>query len=195
MAMTDLQLDRIVDAEKLAADLRRIAEQHDDAASMAARADVLALLKKTLQNGHAQAERLLMDDGKGLACAQRISHLQDVIIGSIYRFALNDVFRATNLSKGEKLTLVALGGYGRGTLAPGSDIDLLFLLPYKKTPLGEQITEYMLLILWDIGQKVGHATRSVDECIRLSKTDTTICTSILEARYLTGDEELFDNLM
>ena len=56
----------------------------------------------------------------------------------------------------EAIALSAVGGYGRGTLAPGSDIDLLFILPYKQTPWGEQVTEYILYMLWDLGQKVGH---------------------------------------
>ena len=59
-----------------------------------------------------------------------------------------------------RLTIVAVGGYGRGALAPGSDIDLLFLLPYKQTPWGESVVEAMLYVLWDLRQKVGHATRS-----------------------------------
>jgi [protein-PII] uridylyltransferase len=87
-----------------------------------------------------------------------------------------------------------VGGYGRGTLAPGSDIDLLFILPYKQTPWGEQVTEYILYMLWDLGQKVGHAVRSVDECIRMARSDMTVRTATLEARYLTGDKGLFDQL-
>ena len=93
------------------------------------------------------------------------------------------------------MAVVATGGYGRGLLAPGSDIDLLFLLPYKQTAWGESIAEAILYCLWDIGLKVGHATRSVDECIRQAKADMTIRTAILEARFLLGDRELFDELM
>ena len=92
------------------------------------------------------------------------------------------------------MAVVATGGYGRGLLAPGSDIDLLFLLPYKQTAWGEQVAEAMLYCLWDMGLKVGHATRSVDECIRQAKADMTIRTAILEARYLLGDRKLYDEL-
>src|SRR5213079_3441722 len=87
---------------------------------------------------------------------------------------------------------VATGGYGRGILAPSSDIDLLFLLPYKQTAWSESIAEAILYALWDMGLKVGHATRSVNECIRQSKADMTIRTALLEARYLLGDRPLFD---
>ncbi|MEP0944807.1 MAG: [protein-PII] uridylyltransferase, partial [Rhizobiaceae bacterium] len=104
-------------------------------------------------------------------------------------------FRASNLSSGERMAIISVGGYGRGTLAPGSDLDLLFLLPYKQTALVESIVEYMLYMLWDMGYKVGHATRNVDQCISLSKGDMTIRTSILEARFLWGDEQLYGELV
>ena len=84
---------------------------------------------------------------------------------------------------------------GRGTLAPGSDVDLLFLLPYKQTPWGESVVEFILYMLWDLRLKVGHATRSVAECIRQARADMTIRTSILEARYILGDESLFKTLV
>ena len=79
------------------------------------------------------------------------------------------LYRAPNPSEAERIAIVAVGGYGRGTLAPGSDIDLLFLLPYKQTGWSESIIEFILYSLWDTRLKVGHATRSVDECIRLAQ--------------------------
>jgi [protein-PII] uridylyltransferase len=85
----------------------------------------------------------------------------------------------------------AVGGYGRGTLGPQSDIDLLFLRPAKQTPWGEQVVESLLYFLWDCGFKVGHATRTVDECVKLAKTDMTIRTALLETRFILGDEPLF----
>ena len=109
-------------------------------------------------------------------------------------FATREVYPVDNPSGAETISIAAVGGYGRGTLAPGSDIDLLFILPYKQTPWGEQVTEYILYMLWDLGQKVGHAVRSVDECLRMAKSDMTVRTATLEARYLTGDRALFDQL-
>src|SRR5665647_494236 len=90
---------------------------------------------------------------------------------------------------------VAPRGYGRGLQGPGSRLHLLFLLPYKQTAWGESIAEAILYCLWDTGLKVGHATRSVDECIRQAKADMTIRTAILEARFLLGDQKLFDELV
>src|SRR5450756_3123530 len=83
------------------------------------------------------------------------------------------LYRSQNPSEAEHMAVIATGGYGRGLQAPGSDIDLLFLLPYKQTAWGESIAEAILYCLWDAGLKVGHATRSVDECIRQAKADMT----------------------
>ena len=89
------------------------------------------------------------------------------------------------------MAVVATGGYGRAMLAPGSDIDLLFLLPYKQTAWGESVVEYMLYLLWDLGFKVGHATRTVDQCIKLSQSDMTIRTAVLDARLVLGEQTSF----
>src|SRR6266436_5047379 len=95
----------------------------------------------------------------------------------------------------ERMAVVATGGYGRGLMAPESDIDLLFILPYKQTAWGEQVAEAILYCLWDMGLKVGHATRSVDESIRQARGDMTIRTAILETRFLTGDQPLYAELV
>ncbi|MBI3446907.1 MAG: [protein-PII] uridylyltransferase, partial [Magnetospirillum sp.] len=97
-------------------------------------------------------------------------------------------------TSGEAMSLVAVGGYGRGELSPHSDIDLLFLLPYKRMPYHEQVVEYILYMLWDMGLKVGHSTRSAEDCIRNAKADLTIRTALLEMRWLWGDQVLFDEL-
>src|SRR5919201_254822 len=93
------------------------------------------------------------------------------------------------------MALVATGGYGRGVLAAGAEIDLWFLLPYKQTAWGESVAETILYCLWDMGLKVGHATRSVNECVRAAKDDMTIRTALLEARYLFGERKLYDELV
>jgi [protein-PII] uridylyltransferase len=93
------------------------------------------------------------------------------------------------------MAIVATGGYGRGLLAPYSDVDLLFLLPYKQTPWGESVVEYVLYLLWDLGLKVGHATRTIEQTLKLARADTTIRTALLDARLILGDASLFDDLM
>ena len=91
-------------------------------------------------------------------------------------------------------TIVAVGGYGRGMLAPFSDIDVLFLLPDKPPPGVEKVVEALLYVLWDLKLKVGHATRTVDECLKQARADMTIRTTLLEARFITGDKALFETL-
>ncbi len=156
------------------------------------RARVLARLKEVVAQSRGAARRQLESDGNGRRCAKGLSQLQDELIRVIYDFTVYHVYRATNPSAAERMSIVATGGYGRGMLAPGSDIDLLFLLPYKQTAWGESVVEYILYVLWDLGFKVGHATRSVDQCMRLSQSDMTIRTSLLDARLLWGDLQLFE---
>jgi [protein-PII] uridylyltransferase len=196
MAKIALKLDELIDGEALRRDLTALtAATEGDGGSPAVRAKVLAALKQSIAAGRATAERMLTEDGGGTACAARLSHLMDEAIRALYDFAATHVYRAQNPSAAERMAVIAVGGYGRGTLAPGSDIDLLFLLPYKQTPWGEQIVEYMLYMLWDMGLKVGHATRNIDECLRLSRSDITIRTAVLEARFLWGEKKLYDELL
>ncbi len=94
----------------------------------------------------------------------------------------------------DSLALIAVGGYGRGEMAAFSDVDLLFLTPKAITPRSESLIETMLYILWDLKLKVGHASRTVKDCLRLAAEDMTIRTSLLEMRPLAGDEALFRTL-
>jgi len=166
----------------------------EPARSPKARMAVLAHVRETLAAARKSAEAELLANNKGTRCAQNLCAAQDEIITAVHRFATTRVYPVDNPSGAEAIALSAVGGYGRGTLAPGSDIDLLFILPYKQTPWGEQVTEYILYMLWDLGQKVGHAVRSVDECIRMARADMTVRTATLEARFLTGDKALYDQL-
>lgn len=165
-----------------------------DRLSAAARTRVITHLKKTLADGRSRAEAQLRANGKGTRCAVYLSALQDAIIHALHALAIRRLYPQDNPSTGERMAIVAVGGYGRGTLAPGSDVDLLFLLPYKQTPWGESVVEFILYALWDLGLTVGHATRNVDQCLRLSKSDFTIRTAVLEARFICGEEPLYEQM-
>jgi [protein-PII] uridylyltransferase len=184
----------VFDAVAVAAELEAVAEAHAGN-ERDLRMAVSRRLKAALLQGRATAERLLIRDRHGRRCAERLCFMQDEIIRVLFDFAAKHLYPAQNPSEAEHMAIVATGGYGRGVLAAGSDIDLLFLLPYKQTAWGESVAEAILYCLWDMGLKVGHATRSVAECIRQAKADMTIRTGILEARYLLGDHKLFDELV
>jgi len=99
-----------------------------------------------------------------------------------------------NPTAAERISVVAVGGSGRAEMAPFSDIDLLFLTPYKQTAWGESLIESVLYMLWDLRLKVGYSVRTVADCVRFGREDITIRTSLLESRYLWGDTELAEEL-
>jgi [protein-PII] uridylyltransferase len=160
-----------------------------------ARPAVLERLKGLLKTARAEAERQLAADGSGRRCAEGLSAFQDALIGLVYEYTTAHIYSATNPSDAERMAIVATGGYGRRLLAPFSDVDLLFLLPYKQTPWGESVVEYVLYLLWDLGLKVGHATRTIDQTLKLARADITIRTALIDARLILGDAALFHDLM
>ena len=153
------------------------------------RSSLLPILKRASAEGREKAHEFLKQDGSGLNCARRISWVQDRLICVLHTVISDHVY-----PEGRDIAVAATGGYGRGTLAPGSDIDLLFLLPDKNSDAMRKAVEFLLYVLWDMGFKVGHATRTVEECIRLSKSDMTIRTAILESRDICGKSSLVAEL-
>jgi len=187
------RLEYVLDGFKLRAQLSAAAlDAIGDEAEQRKRA--LEILKAALFRGRMIAKERLESGAGGIETARLLSGVTDEVVCALYDFTTVHVFRARNPTEGERLALMAVGGYGRGTLAPFSDLDLLFLRPYKQTAHAESVIEFMLYALWDLGFKVGHASRTVEECLKLSREDFTIRTSILEARRLTGDERLADEL-
>jgi [protein-PII] uridylyltransferase len=165
-----------------------------DKSPLAMRVRASELIRNHLEQIRKEAEAQLVATGKGTACAKLLSDREDDIIRSLFDLACNDVFPDAR-SAAQSVAIVAVGGYGRGTLAPGSDIDLLFVMPSKGDPGVTKVVEFILYALWDARQKVGHSTRTIEECLRLSKTDNTILTSILEARFICGSKAQFDDLV
>ncbi len=153
-------------------------------------AERIALYKRFLK---IEEHRILLhhrSGAGGLEVAHRRAALIDTIIGSILEASLN------SRKSGELLpiALVATGGYGRSTLNPGSDVDILFLLPRASTKLPkplQDLVQDILYLLWDVGFKVGHACRSITECIEQAKADQENKTSLMDARLIAGDDELF----
>ncbi|MCW0047013.1 [protein-PII] uridylyltransferase [Brevundimonas sp. BT-123] len=166
----------------------------DDRLDEAARAEdpraaVSVVLRETYDAARARAERKLDGGMKGRDVARLYAAAADEMLAGLWRVATQALW-PTSPVEAERLALVAVGGYGRGVLAPHSDLDLLFLRSSKATPRGEQVIQFVLYVLWDLGAKVGSAVRSVEECLSLSRTDMTVQTTLLEARPLAGDEAL-----
>jgi [protein-PII] uridylyltransferase len=187
------RLELVVDGHRLRSQLSIAAlDAAGDAPEQRRRA--IEILKAALFRGRMIAKERLENGAGGVETARLLCGVTDEVITALWDFTTVHVFRARNPTQGERLALMAVGGYGRGALAPFSDIDLLFVRPYKETAHTESVIEFMLYALWDLGFKVGHASRTVDECIKLSRADMTIRTSILEARRLAGDADLANDL-
>lgn len=127
----------------------------------------------------------------GLAACRKYSDAVDAVVT-----ALHDRSRARFLASSPdmnyRMTVIAVGGYGRRELCPKSDVDLLFLYHYKVDWYVEAMTEGILYPLWDLGLEVGHSVRNLKETIRLATSDDSIRSSLLDYRYVTGNRELLD---
>ncbi|MDB6177502.1 [protein-PII] uridylyltransferase [Paracoccus sp. Z330] len=123
-----------------------------------------------------------------------IASMTDGIVIAIHHVATTRLHPLQAGSEGEKLAVLAVGGYGRAEMAPASDVDLLFLTPYKITAWAESVVESMLYMMWDLKLKIGHSIRSVDDCLRLGAGDMTIRTSLVEHRLVTGHAPLAQEL-
>jgi [protein-PII] uridylyltransferase len=166
-----------------------------DALTGTDRATAAALLKQALADGRAEiARRLEERPWQGSETAAAYAFLTDQLVRSLYDHVTQYLFPVANPTASERLLIMAVGGYGRGEMALHSDIDIAFVTPWKPTGWTEQVIETMLYLLWDLRLKVGHSSRSPEETIAAAAGDHTVRTALLEARYLWGDEALFDEL-
>ncbi len=154
----------------------------------------IKIYKQTLDNAFLEVKQRFMANQNGALAVAGNCFIIDQLLRVIYHMASRYLYPAANPTTSERICFTAVGGYGRGVLAPHSDVDILFLHDYKQAPRIEQLVEETLYTMWDLGLKVGYSTRSIDDCIRLAKQDNTIATSILEARYICGEATLFDKL-
>jgi [protein-PII] uridylyltransferase len=159
------------------------------------RLEAAGLLKAALEDGRAEiARRLEERPYAGSETAAAYSFLTDQILRLAHDFVTCQLYPNPNPTAGERLLLMAVGGYGRGEMALHSDVDLAFVTPDKPTAWTEQVIEALLYLLWDLGLKVGHSSRSAGETIRMAAADHTVRTAILEMRYLWGEEALFEDV-
>jgi len=179
----------IIDRRALADDIAALADQHREKA----RPLIVEILRDALNAGRDElGQRLAARPSHGTECAQGQAFLIDQVVRLIHDHVVGRVYPARNRSTGERIALIAVGGYGRGEMAPHSDVDIAFVTPHKPTSWCEQVIEATLYFLWDLGLKVGHSSRSLDELVRQAKADLTIRTALLEGRYVWGDRAIHE---
>lgn len=151
------------------------------------RRQIIDMLRTVIGLGRDHLQAIHRNGASGEFIVKGHAALMDVVLQRIFQ-----MIHTHPIPEKESLTLVATGGYGRGELAPFSDIDLLFILPDNSHKEHDKLVERMLYCLWDLGLDIGHAVRQIDECVQQARQDLEIRTSMLESRYLAGDREQFD---
>ncbi len=157
------------------------------------RAQIVEQLQTALSKGRKEiARRLLASPTQGHAAAAEQAFLIDQIVRIIFDHVTQTLYPVANRSSSERIAVLAVGGYGRGEMAPHSDVDIAFVTPYKRTAWTEQVVEAMLYLLWDLGLKVGQSSRSLDETVKMAQDDLTIRTALLESRFVWGDRDVYE---
>ena len=152
--------------------------------------DLKALGRSYLDRGRRELFERHRQGAGGMEVAAAYSTVMDHLIRYLFSSLSAEILPRFR-GQGAGLALIAQGGYGRGELNPYSDIDLLFLHNGKIHPFFAALNERVLHALWDIGLDVGHASRSITDCVRLGESDMKIRTALLDARFLCGDFQLF----
>lgn len=157
------------------------------------RVRILEQLQAALASGRTEIDRRLGDNpSQGYRAAAEQAFLIDQLVRLIYDYATTCVYPAANRSSSERIAILAVGGYGRGEMAPHSDVDIAFVTPHKRSSWTEQVVEAMLYLLWDLGLKVGQSSRSLDETVKMAQEDLTIRTALLEGRFVWGDRAVYE---
>ncbi|WP_183955433.1 [protein-PII] uridylyltransferase [Sphingobium fontiphilum] len=182
----------IIDRRAISDNIVALAQAHNGD-PMKLRLAIVGELRTALEQGRKEvARRLEAKPTRGRETVSAFAFLIDQILRLLYDATTHHLYPASNRSTGERIVLIAVGGYGRGEMAPYSDIDIGFITPWKPTGWTEQVIESMLYSLWDLGLKVGHSSRSIDETMRMANADLTVRTALLEARYIWGDRPLYE---
>ena len=160
-------------------------------------AEILNTYKKFLKVEEHRLRLLHHAGGGGREIAQGRAQVMDVVLRHVFK-AADENYRQTHVGDVVVVSLVAIGGYGRGELSPYSDIDIMFLHNSSSRatshhPYLKEIVEQILYMLWDVGLKVGHSTRSISEATVQANRDMQSKTSMIESRLLAGDEKIYES--
>ncbi|MSU65007.1 MAG: [protein-PII] uridylyltransferase [Opitutus sp.] len=159
----------------------------------------LAACKEFLRTETAALRARHVAGASGLQIVHDRAQTIDEILVHLFNYAIGTYAEKLG-TQPSPVTLVALGGYGRGELSPLSDVDVMFLFPTKTKPadakpLQQHLTDEILYILWDCGLKVGHSTRTIDETFLEARREIQTKTALLEARRIAGSEKLYDTFL
>ena len=181
----------LIDDRRAVVDRRAIADRLATIPPRHLQRDATAVLREVLDTGRAEiARRLSAQPGRGRVIAASYAFLSDQLVRLAYDLVVQRLYPNPNPSSGERIAVIGLGGTGRGEMAPFSDLDLMFLCAGRDVPWCEQVVEALLYILWDLKLKVGHSVRTIPDMIGAARADMTVRTSLLEGRWLWGDERL-----
>ena len=177
--------DQIIDAEKLVVQLVSATENYTDEADL--RRQTAAILLEHRKAGMTAIEAAFRSNPlAALPTRRAYCWLADCLVTCTFAVASQILHPKISSTDDEALALLAVGGYGRGEMAPQSDIDFLFLMQKHISPRAKSVIEAMLYILWDLHLKVGHSSRTLSDCLKLGAEDFTIRTALLEQRFLVG---------
>ncbi|MEM8569528.1 MAG: [protein-PII] uridylyltransferase [Pseudomonadota bacterium] len=187
------QPGQLVDFPALTAEIQALWRANSDPAVL--REKAVPLIRDAHETGRARiAELIEASPLDAYRAVYDYTWLMDRVVCTILDLAARYLHPRPNPTEGERISVLAVGGYGRGEMAPFSDVDILFLTPYKQTAWCEKLIEATLYCLWDLKLKVGQAVRTVDDCVRQGRADGTIRTSLLENRHLWGNARLTASL-
>ncbi len=179
----------IINRRAIADEIAQLAEGKSDSA----RKQVVSLLRSAMDKGREElASRLMEKPSAGHECTLGHAFLTDQMVRLIYDYTTTFLFPPRNRTAAERLAILAVGGYGRAEMAPHSDVDIAFITPTRRAPWCEQVIEAMLYLMWDLGLKVGHSSRTIPDTIKMAKEDLTIRTALLESRLIWGDQAIYE---
>lgn len=180
----------IIDRSALVERIEAVVQAHP---AQTRRPFVLEILTSALADGRAEIKRRLGENpSQGYRASAEQAFLIDQLVRLIYDYVTVHAYPAANRSASERVAVLAVGGFGRGEMAPHSDVDIAFVTPYKRSSWTEQVVEAILYLLWDLGLKVGQSSRSLDETVKMAQEDLTIRTALLESRFVWGDREVYE---
>jgi [protein-PII] uridylyltransferase len=192
--MTTRLSPHILDAKKLFGQLIRLRKQGKNHKPEAIRAETLTLMRQAYDEGRAAIRSGFLDDGDARRATREAAAMIDLLIATLFQFAGNYLYRKRKADLKQRLTIIAVGGYGRGELFPHSDIDVLFLHDTQDWEQTSKIAEFILYILWDMGMQVGQSVRTVDETIAWAGSDMSVLTNLLDMRIICGNSRLREQL-